>query len=224
MRITLPSGTPAEMATPSGTPRAGLVIVPDNFGLRPLFDEMCSSLAEQNQWTVCAVELWPGREHLDKDEKWAVVPSLDEMSTIRDLDAAADATGCEMVFLVGFCMGGMHAFRAAGFSTKFERIASFYGMIRLPQAAKSATQSEPIDALRVSKVPVLAVMGGKDVWCPRDHIDELAALENVEVIEFTDAGHAFAHDPSREEHRPDDAKVAWRKVIEFLEEPSGHLK
>jgi hypothetical protein len=36
MRITLPSGTPAEIARPAHASGIGLVITPDIFGLRPL--------------------------------------------------------------------------------------------------------------------------------------------------------------------------------------------
>ena len=42
MRITLPSGTPAELARPSSARagRRGLVLIPDICGLRPLFDDL----------------------------------------------------------------------------------------------------------------------------------------------------------------------------------------
>ena len=54
MRITLPSGTEAELARPSAAqdeaPTTGLVIVPDIFGLRPLFDDLCARLADE--WNV----------------------------------------------------------------------------------------------------------------------------------------------------------------------------
>ena len=62
MRTTLPSGTPAELVVPSGGPSRGLVIVPDIMGLRPLFDDLCSNLASQHGWAVCAVEPFPGGE------------------------------------------------------------------------------------------------------------------------------------------------------------------
>jgi len=40
MRITLPSGTPAEIDTSAANPKMGLVIAPDIFGLRPLFADL----------------------------------------------------------------------------------------------------------------------------------------------------------------------------------------
>ena len=44
MRIELPSGTPAELVKPDGEASLGLVIAPDIFGLRPLFDDLCARL------------------------------------------------------------------------------------------------------------------------------------------------------------------------------------
>ena len=52
MRITLPSGTPAELATPADPPARGLVVVPDIGGLRPLFDEHVDRLAADTGWAV----------------------------------------------------------------------------------------------------------------------------------------------------------------------------
>ena len=61
MRIELPSGTPAEHATVDH-PTRGVVIVPDMWGLRPLFDEHVARLAKQHGWSVIAVEPFPGEE------------------------------------------------------------------------------------------------------------------------------------------------------------------
>lgn len=220
MRITLPSGTPAEsVEPPGGRGGRGLVIASDIAGLRPLFDDMCRSLAEEHGWAVCAVELWPGREHLDAEQKWALVPEVDERAVLTDLEAAAQVTGRRQVGLAGFCMGGMYAFRAAGGTTAFDRVVSFYGMIRLPPGAASATQHDPIDSLRHRFVrPTLAIVGGRDSWCPTKQIDELQTVSSaVEVVRYPDAGHGFVHDPTRASHRPADAADAWRRSIAFLE-------
>mgnify|MGYP007001738367 CR=1 FL=1 len=47
MRITLHTGTPAEIARPAGvTPARGLVMWPDIRGLRPLFDQHAQRVAD----------------------------------------------------------------------------------------------------------------------------------------------------------------------------------
>ncbi len=146
MRITLPSGTPAEIARPPGEPTRGLVVVPDIGGLRPLFDDHVARLAADNGWTVCAFELWPGREHLDLADRLAAGGSLDDERVLGDAVDAADATGVEAVSIVGFCMGGMYALKAAG-TGRFARAASFYGMARVPEMWQSPTQGEPLTAV-----------------------------------------------------------------------------
>ena len=150
MRITLPSGTEAELAEPADSdddPAMGLVIAPDIFGLRPLFDDMAARLASVWSMTVCVVEPFPGLDLGDEVEpRFAAVPTLDDDVHLRDLIEAADATGCDRVGLLGFCMGGMYCFKAAR-SDRFAKIASFYGMIRLPDAWQGPAQGEPLDYL-----------------------------------------------------------------------------
>ena len=111
MRITLPSGTEAEIA---GDPSAmGLVITPDIFGLRPLFDDMVARLSSEWSMTVIAVEPFPGLElGPDVEPRMAAMSNLDDAIHLRDLKEAADATGCDRVGLLGFCMGGMYAMLA----------------------------------------------------------------------------------------------------------------
>lgn len=218
MRITLPSGTPAEIARPEGTPTRGLVVVPDIGGLRPLFDDHVARLAGENGWVVCAFELWPGRDDLPTlADRLAAGGSLDDGRVLGDAVAAADATGVEPVGIVGFCMGGMYALKAAG-TGRFARAASFYGMGRIPEMWQSDTQGEPLDALASPQVcPALEIAGTADPWLPED---DLAALEaaGVDVVRYDGADHGFAHDPDRPAHRADDAADAWRRVLMHLGE------
>jgi carboxymethylenebutenolidase len=107
MRIELPSGTPAELVKPEGDATLGLVIAPDIFGLRPLYDDLCARLSAEHGWAVCAVEPFPGRMLGDVDERFAAVPNLDDDRVLGDLIAGGNATGNANVCLIGFCMGGM---------------------------------------------------------------------------------------------------------------------
>ncbi len=217
MRITLPTGTPAELARPDGDiePRQGLVLFPDIMGLRPLFDEMCARLAAEQGWVVCAPEPFPGREELDVASRQAAMKDLDDERLRADALAAADATGCERVVATGFCMGGMLAFKAAG-SGRFARAAGFYGMIRLPDAWRGGSLAPAVDALRSpDRCPTLAIVGTADPFTPPDHVAEAEAA-GVRVVRYEGADHGFVHDPSRPTHRPEDAADAWRQVIAFL--------
>lgn len=219
MRIELPSGTVAEIARPSNEPTMGLVIAPDIFGLRPLYDDMVARFAEEWQMVVCAVDPFPG-EALGDDvgARFEAVPRIEDDNNLRDLLEAADATGCERVGLMGFCMGGMYAFKAAR-SDRFAAIASFYGMIRLPEAWHGPAHREPLEILTAGHADrVLAILGEKDPYTPQPDIDALGATGAVCVV-YPEADHGFAHDASRPSHRADDAADAFARARDWL---SGH--
>ena len=217
-QFTLPSGTPAYRATPANRRPStiGVVLVADIGGLRPLFSDMCQELADDHGWSVCAPEPWPGREHLDLEERLAAVGTLDDAAVLADLEAAADATGAETVGVLGFCMGGMYTLKAAG-TGRFHRAAAFYGMIRIPEQWRSDTQGEPLDAVTADgAAPVLAIIGTSDRWTPDDDVDALEAA-GAEVVRYPGADHGFVHDPSRPAHRADYAADAWRRVVTWID-------
>lgn len=216
MRITLPSGTEAEFAECTGDPTMGLVITPDIFGLRPLFDDMVARLSSVWSMNVCAVEPFPGLDlGEDVEPRFAAVPNLDDENHLRDLHEAADATECDRVGLIGFCMGGMYCFKAAR-SDRFTKIASFYGMVRLPEAWKGPAQGEPLDHLAAGHPGrVLAIIGERDTYTPPDDVVALEAA-GANVVRYPDAEHGFAHAPERPAHRPDDAADAFQRAHTWL--------
>ena len=190
-------------------------MAPDIGGLRPLFDDLCQRLADEHGWAVCAPEPWPGRESTTLEERLGAVGSLVDQDVLGDLIAAADATGADPAGVIGFCMGGMYAMKAAG-TGRFDRAVAFYGMIRIPEPWRSATQTEPLDAVRAEgAAPVLAIIGGADTWTPPEDVEALEAA-GAEVVRYEGAEHGFVHDPSRPAHRADDAADAWRRVITWL--------
>jgi carboxymethylenebutenolidase len=218
MRITLPSGTPAEIVTPA-EPTMGLVIAPDIFGLRPLYDDLVARLATEWQMTVCAVEPFPDRElGPEVEPRFAAVHTLDDAAHLRDLDEAADAlqaAGAQRIGLLGFCLGGMYCHKAAR-SDRFASIVSFYGMIRVPEAWRGAGQGEPLDHLAAGHPNrVLAIIGERDHYTPPADVEALEAA-GVTTVHYSDAEHGFAHDASRPAHRPDDAADAFARAEAWL--------
>ena len=216
MRITLPSGTECEIDKTVPNPKMGLVIAPDIFSLRGLYDVLVKRLANDWQMAVCAVEPFPGKTLGPEIEpRFAAVPELDDDKHLRDLHEAADALGTAEVGLMGFCMGGMYCFKSAR-SDRFKKIISFYGMITVPDGWKSATQGEPLKYLENGNIDrVLAIIGGKDHYTPPADVAELIRL-NVETEIYPEAEHAFAHDASRPAHRAQDAANAYEKTYNWL--------
>src|SRR5207248_5822764 len=105
---------------------------------------------------------------------------------LGDALAAADVlqerAGVDRVAVLGFCMGGMYTFKAAG-TGRFDKAAPFYGMIRLPQNWKGPGHAEPLDQLRKpGAAQVLAIIGEVDPYTPPPDVEELQKLPNVDVV------------------------------------------
>jgi carboxymethylenebutenolidase len=215
-KIELSTGTPAEIVHPqTGRPKAGIVLVPDIMGLRPLFEQLCARLSKEWRVSVCAPELFPGMEKLSIEARMKKVKTFDDEQKIGDLLAAAQRTGCDTVHLVGFCMGGMYALKAAA-NERFARAVSFYGMIRVPKQWKGKGQREPLELLADrGAAHVMEIVGTKDPWVPLEDAKELEAL-GATVVTYKGAEHGFVHDPERPAHRPKDAKDAWARAKKFL--------
>lgn len=213
MRITLPSGNQAEV-TGESTDR-GLVVVPDIMGLRPLFDDLVARLADEWDCAVAAPDLYAGQTDLDLEGRFAAASGLRDDDVLGDMVAAADATGAARVGAIGFCMGGMYVNKAVS-TGRFDRLASFYGMIHVPEGWVGAGQGEPLAHIAAGDASrLLAVVGTID---PYTTPDEVVALETagVTVAAYDGADHGFVHDASRPAHRPDDAADAWRRVGAWL--------
>ncbi len=217
MEIELSSGTPADLHPTVGAKR-GLVIAPDLMGRRKLFDDLASRLAAAQNWNVVVVEPFRGRsfETTTTDERHAVVGELDDDDIVGDLVDAANRLEVEPVALVGFCMGGMYAFKASA-SHRFDRLVSFYGMIKIPERWHGPGQREPLQLIQHAEDParILAIIGTEDRYTPPDDVEQLIAA-GVEVVQYEGADHGFVHDPTRPNHRPQDAADAWARFHAHL--------
>jgi len=223
VEIELSSGTPADLHPSVGAKR-GLVIAPDLLGRRKLFDDMAARLASSQNWNVIVVEPFRGGTFEDggegdsegTEERNAAVAELDDDEVVGDLVDAANRLEVEPVALAGFCLGGMYAFKAAA-SHRFDRVVSFYGMIRLPAGWRGPGQREPLQLLDHAADPaqILAIVGTLDPYTPPEDIDALEA-KGVQVVRYRGAEHAFVHDPNRPSHRPIDAADAWSRFHRHL--------
>lgn len=216
MRTTLPSGTPVELVQPANA-RRGVVVAADISGLRPLFDDLAAHLADEHAWSVAVVEPFPGRESMSHEERTAAVAGLDDARQVGDLVAAADLLGAEPVGVIGFCMGGMYAMKSAA-TDRFDKVAAFYGMIRLPEAWHGPGQADALEvlaAMPAAAARTLAIIGTADTFTPPADVDALEAT-GATVVRYEGAEHGFVHDPDRPAHRPADAADAWDRAVAWL--------
>jgi len=229
---TLGSGTAVYVAIPEGEIKFGLVLVPDVFGLRPLVSETISQLAS-NSIAVIAVEpfshMSDNPTQLSREEKLSRVKDLDDQMQCADILAAGkilrNVHGCKNVSLIGFCIGGMYAFKTAGVG-EFDSVVACYGMITMPQEWIGPGQKDAIKYLELDTCSkVLAIVGKQDEgFAKPDDLEYLEKVltnsrhqENGSKLEiFKEAGHAFMHDPDRSEYRLEDARDAWKQAFTFM--------
>ena len=179
MRITLPTGTPAELARPDTDiePRLGVVLFPDVMGLRPLFDDLCARLAAEHGWVVCAPEPFPGREDLPVAERMAAMGAPRRRATCGPTRwPRPTPPGASGWWSPASAWAGMLTFKAAG-SGRFARAAAFYGMIRRPASWDGDALAEPIEALASpDRCPTLAIVGTVDPYTPEHDLLDAEAL------------------------------------------------
>ena len=228
----LSSGASVVVAHPSEPTTIGLVLHPDIYGLRPLIDDTLSQLASIGIATI-AVEPFAhvsdNPTELTREERYALIKNMDDAQQCADLIAAEKILrtqhNCARVCMIGFCLGGMYAFKVAG-TGQFDAVISCYGMISLPDAWLGDGQREPMEYLAMeSASKTLAIVGGQDHnTAPEEKVEKLRnVLSNdhhstlgSEMVIFPEAGHGFMHDPAREEHRPADAATAWKQVLDLI--------
>jgi carboxymethylenebutenolidase len=123
------------------------------------------------------------------------------------------------VSVVGFCMGGLYAFKAAA-TDRFDAAVSFYGMLRTPPDWHSAGHTvEPL-AVAEQMCPTLAIFGSADSYTPPEDIAALRAAwrdrHDCKIVVVDGAEHGFVHDPDRPAHRPAEAAQCWDDAINWM--------
>jgi len=213
-------------ARPEGPVRSGIVVHPDIGGLRPLFEDLARRLASHG-FAVAVFEPFgrlPADERaaMDLDARMEAVRGLVDSEQLGDMTSAADELVARdevsTVSALGFCLGGMYVLKAAA-TGRFDRAASFYGQLEVPENWRGPGLEEPL-ATAADVCPTIAILGGRDHFTPPDDIQALrdawADRPDCEIVLYPDAEHGFVHDPDRPAHRDADAADAWRRVFEFL--------
>ena len=215
-------------ARPEGMPRAGIVVHPDIFGLRPLFEDISRRLATHG-FAVACVEPFARVDSSvriaaadDAATRMSWVSHLRDSDQLGDLEAAANLLVVEddvaNVGVLGFCMGGMYALKAAALD-RFDASVAFYGMVRVPEAWQGPGVAEPLDTL-AEGAKTLAIFGSIDAWTPTDDIAALrsawSSRPDCEVVVVDGADHGFVHAPERPAHRPDDAARLWQRTLDWF--------
>jgi len=218
------------LALPDEGPSPGVVMIPDVWGLSPLYRELAQRLAADD-FAVLAIDPYRKTGAPELTDMASVMAWIRELSdplvqeTVQDaVDALASdsAVAGRKVGVVGFCMGGQYALLAACGCTGLSACAPFYGMLRYEEGLDPTRKPRsPLEALADLSCPLLGLYGEEDPIIPVANVraleEGLATIgQPAEVHLYAGAGHAFMNTSRPEMYRAEAAADAWQRLVPFL--------
>ncbi|HTS59018.1 MAG TPA: dienelactone hydrolase family protein [Terriglobales bacterium] len=196
-------------------PFPGIVVIHEWWGLNDWVKEQASKLADQGYVTL-AVDLYRGKVATTPDEAHEIMRGVPEDRAQRDLHAAVEFLKAqtnvnkERIGAIGWCMGGGYALDVALLEPSLRADVINYGHL--------ATDPGSIAKIHAA---VLGIFGGQDKGISVDDVKKFEqALKQqgnqVEIVVYPDAGHAFENPNNKTGYRPDDAADAWKRTVNFL--------
>lgn len=205
------------LARPAGTPRAGLVVIHEWWGLNDNIREMSHRLAAAG-YLALAVDLYEGEVAGEPGEARTLMQALmrDEDRATTHLVAALrwleSQGGVAEVGSIGWCLGGAMSLRLAlQLPEELDAAVIYYGRL--------VTDPAELAPLRM---PILGIFGAQDRGIPVESVREfemaLQALGKThEIVIYDNADHAFAN-PSGTRYQPEAAADAWQRTLAFLDQ------
>ncbi|HEX7237577.1 MAG TPA: dienelactone hydrolase family protein [Gammaproteobacteria bacterium] len=201
----------AYVAEPRGRAKGGVVVVQEIFGVTDHVKRVADRFAAEGYKVVAPAmfdrvergvtldysEIEKGREYMRR----LVWPN-----TLADTRAAVnEARGAGSVAVVGYCWGGTVAHVAAS-ELELDAAVSYYG-----GGVAKMLDKKP-------RCPIIYHFGDKDASIPLADIEKIKqAVPESTVHVYSGAGHGFNCD-ERASYSAKDAKVAFERSIEFLNE------
>ncbi|MFO1311641.1 MAG: dienelactone hydrolase family protein [Burkholderiales bacterium] len=206
----------AYRADPQGTPRGGLVVIQEIFGVNSHIRSVCDGYAADGYLAVApalfdrvepGVDIGYSAPEIARGRDLRTKADLDD--ALADIAAARDvAAHAGKVAVVGYCWGGYLAWMAASRVTGLSGAICYYGG-GMPDAVGETP-----------KVPVLAHFGERDSMIPVEGVKRLAAAHPGAQVHLYAADHGFNCD-QRGSYDAPSAKIARERSIEFLRKCVG---
>lgn len=201
----------AYLAQPSTPPRAGVVILPEIFGVNSHIRGVADQYAALGYLAIAPAmfdRVRPGLDlgYTEQDVKTgqSLMRELSWDDAVRDIDAAAQhVAAAGKVALLGYCWGGTAAWVAAARGTGYACAVSYYG-----NAIPTVLQDRP-------RIPMMLHWGAKD------HLIDVADIRRVEQAApgvqsyLYDTGHGFNCEQRTLYHAPS-AALAKERTVAFL--------
>ncbi len=204
----------AYRADPAGSPRGGLVVIQEIFGVNAHIRSVCDRFAETGYTAIApamfdrverGVELDYDSEGIAKGRE--IRGSLDWDGPVRDVAAAAAAIAdAGKTGAIGYCWGGSVAWLAA---------------TRLGLPSVSYYGGQIVEFLEETlEVPVMLHFGSEDPVIPPEDVDKIRVARPDVPVFMYQAGHGFSCD-ARASYNEESAKFALTRTLEFLAENLG---
>ena len=209
---------PAYVAQPAGKPRAAVVVLQEIFGVNSHIRSVADRFAAEGYLAVAPAtfeRVKPGVElgyaEADMNAGFALKTAVDALpgaGVLQDIQAAIDhaakASGGK-VGIVGFCWGGLLAWRAACLLKGLSAAAPYYG--------GGITSEDEI--ARQPQCPVMAHFGDQDHWIPMEGIQAFIKSHPEVEVHVYPANHGFNCD-QRGSYNADATRVAWDRTLAFF--------
>lgn len=207
---------PAYVAQPAGTPRGGLVVLQEIFGVNSHIRSVADGYAAEGYFVVApstfhrvkaGVDL--GYTETDMGEGFGLktaVEALPEPGVMPDIQAAIDhAAQAGKVGILGYCWGGLLTWRSACLLRGLSAAVPYYGGGMTGEA----------DATRQPRVPVMAHFGDQDHWIPLDSVEAFQKAQPDVQVHVYAAHHGFNCD-QRGSYDEAAARLARERTLGFL--------
>ena len=218
-------------AGPSSLP--GIVLVQHVWGIDAQIRDTVRRLAKQG-YVVVAPNLYAGLGAPNGDGATDYAPfaaSARKLSdSVVDRDVVAAATWIRnrenagptqrppKVGLMGFCMGGSLALRAASETDAFDALVVFYGSVRPADADKNGPITDEMLAYTDHiHIPFMGQYGARDTSISADDVRAMQKRLHVpnDIKIYGEAGHAF-FDDTRERYVASAANDAWQRTLHWF--------
>jgi carboxymethylenebutenolidase len=207
----------AYRADPAGSPKGGIVVIQEIFGVNHHIRAVCDNFAKEG-YVAVAPALFDRSQRdyesgytppeIEKSRAFVAKPDWDAM--MRDTDAAIkELKSAGPIGIVGFCMGGTIAFLAATRLSGLSAAVPYYcGRI------VAFADEKP-------KCPVQMHFGEKDQSIPMTDVETIKQKRpDCEIYVYKDAGHGF-HCDERGSFNKESHDLAWQRTLAFL---GKHMK
>ena len=207
----------AYVATPTGKPRGGMVIVQEIFGANHHIKATADLYAAEGYLSIAPAffdRVQPGIDLGYSDAEIAkareYVPKVNMDNVMLDVNAAVKhVAGAGKVGLVGYCWGGTVAFVSAAKAQGLACTVAYYG------------GGVGANIALAPKVPVMFHWGASDHAIPMETVRKIeAAHPSIPSYVYTPAGHGFNCDERGSYHEAT-ATLARARSLEFIRKHVG---